>query len=146
MTKATFTLKSQQRGGIKRPVIHVLTADDRVTEFKDRGIVVAEDGSEVFAALINGRGEPYVFADGTPAVVSIPVVQLGLMPDPEKWLSWKELARKLPRTDPDKPASISTAKRWVKEGKLPRQENLGKRKIGFRQGDVDAALEKMRKG
>jgi predicted DNA-binding transcriptional regulator AlpA len=68
----------------------------------------------------------------------VPVVGLGMLPDPERWLSWDDVAKKAN-------VSQSTAKRMVAEGALPRPTKRGKRKVGFKQGEVDLALEKREK-
>lgn len=57
-------------------------------------------------------------------------------PDPNRMLSWKAMAEHAG-------VSLSTAKRWVIEGKLPKPQKIGKRKIGFRASDIDAALARM---
>lgn len=144
---------------MKRPVIHVLTASGRTDEFKDRGVVIPEcsiseansavtvpqqhvdpaDGV-VWALLINGKGEPFYTPDGQLAVVPVPVVGLdGLVPDPDRWLSWKELAKRAG-------VSVKTAQRMVAEGKLPKPAKIGKRRVGFKQGEVDKAVAQLGKG
>lgn len=133
----TVTLKAEKRQGRKRPVVHVLMPDGRVSEFKGRAIVVPEGGDDVLAVLINSQGEMYVTPDGKPAVVAVPVVGLGVAPDPAKWLSWKAMAKRAG-------VSLSTAKRMAGSGELPKPEKLGKRKVGFRQGDVDQAVSKLK--
>lgn len=155
---ATFTLDAKQLRGVKRPVIHVLTASGRKDEFKDRGIVIpdcglalddrgvivprtAEDPADdsVWALLINGKGEPYYTPDGHLAVVDIPVVGFaGVVPNPNRWLDWKETAKRAG-------VSKSTAKRMVAEGKLPKPVKLGERRVGFKQGEVDAAVARLAK-
>lgn len=44
---AEVTLGSKQKNGIKRPVLHVLMADGRVTEFKSIRVVVPEGVSRI---------------------------------------------------------------------------------------------------
>lgn len=58
-------------------------------------------------------------------------------PDPNRLLSWKSMAEHVG-------VSLSTAKRMVGEGKLPKPQKIGLRKIGFRVGDIDAAVRAMK--
>ena len=137
--EAKVQLKSVRRKGVYRPVINVLVADGRVAEFKDRGLVVPEASDNpaddrVYALLINGDGEVFETPDGNPAVVAVPVLALGVAPDPDKMLSWKQVAEKVG-------VSLATAKRMVDDGRLPKPKKIGMRKVGFRQGDVLDALE-----
>lgn len=138
--KAKLTLKVETRSAEKRPVIHILMPDGRVTEFKERAIVLLHpehDDDGVQALLINGKGEPYYTPDGKLAVVPVPAFGLETVPDPALLLSWKEMAKRAG-------VSLSSAKRMSTAGELPRPRKLGKRKVGFRQGDVDAAVAKFR--
>jgi len=57
--------------------------------------------------------------------------------DPNRMVDWKGLAEHVG-------VSLSTVKRMVEDGKLPKPTKLGSRKIGFRVADIDAALEKLR--
>ena len=137
--RAIITLGKKQKNGIIRPVLHVLMPDGRVTEFKSRAIVIPEDGDGddgIVAVLMNKKGELFHTPDGEPVVLAVPVIGLDVLPDPEQWLSWADVAKRLK-------VSSSSAKRLVGEGKLPKPAKLGKRKVGFRQGDVDAALAKL---
>lgn len=134
--RVAITLGKKQKDGIVRPVLHFLMPDGRVTEFKSRAIVIPEDGhgdDGIVAVLVNRRGEVFHTPDGEPVVVDVPVVVLGVEPDPEQWLSWADVAKRLK-------VSSSSAKRMAADGKLPKPSKLGKRKVGFRQGDIDAAL------
>ncbi len=60
--QATATLKFRQRLGIKRPIIHILTADGRITEFKDRVILLPDadnaTGGGIYAQLVTRDGTP----------------------------------------------------------------------------------------
>lgn len=86
------------------------------------------------ALLINGNNEPYYTPDGQLAVVDIPVVGFdGIVSDPDKWLSWKAMAARAGVT-------LSTAKRRVKDGTLPTPTKLSERRVGFKQGEIDAAI------
>lgn len=158
--RATFTLNVKQRAGIKRPVVHVLTPDGRVTEFRDRAIVVPAAGARepMFALLIvNRTGEPYVTPDGNlamievptrdtpegkrPVVVEIPVIGLEQLPDPDRLLDWKQMAQRAG-------VPLGTAKHMVRRSELPKPQKRrdGGRKVGVRQGDVDAAVAKLKGG
>lgn len=138
----TVMLDAKQKRGAKRPVIHVLTASGRMDEFKDRGVVIPEGSPDpadgvVRALLINGNNEPFYTADGQLAIVDIPVVGFnGAVPDPDRWLNWKEMAKRAGMT-------LSTAKRRVKEGLFPEPVKLGARRVGFKQGEVDAAIARL---
>ena len=59
-------------------------------------------------------------------------------PDPNRMVGWKGLAEHVD-------VSLKTAQRMVSAGTLPRPIKLGKRKVGFKIADVDAALAKMRR-
>ncbi|MCB1505281.1 MAG: hypothetical protein KDJ47_09915 [Hyphomicrobiaceae bacterium] len=88
-----------RRKGVYRPVINVILADGRVAEFKDRGFVVPEASDnpadeQVYALLINANGDVFQTPDGKPAVVAVPVVALGVAPDADMMLSWKQVAEK----------------------------------------------------
>jgi predicted DNA-binding transcriptional regulator AlpA len=142
VTRVKATFRRERRRGRYRPVIHVLMPDGRVTEFKDRGIVIPEDTGDatadrVFALLINGNGEPYATSDGEPAIVAVPVVGVDLLPNPEKALSWRQVAQRAG-------VSLATAKRMSADGLLPKPTKVGLRKVVFWQGEVDAALRKKR--
>lgn len=137
--EAKVQLKSVRRKGVYRPVINVLLADGRVAEFKDRGFVVPEAGDnpaddQVYALLINREGDVFQTPDGKPAVVAVPVVALGVAPDPDKMLSWAQVAEKLG-------VSLATAKRMAQDGRLPKPAKIGKRRVGFRQADVLDSLK-----
>lgn len=141
---ATFTLEAKQLRGVMRPVLHVLTTGGRMDEFRDRGGVVTEDSADpadsvVRAQLVNGRNEPYYTPDGQLAIVDIPVVHFGgILPDPDRWLSLKEMAKRVG-------VSESTAERMVKRGALPQSVKLSERRNGYRQGEVDEAVARLGK-
>ncbi len=155
--QATATITTRKRHGIYRPVIHVLTEDGRVTEFKDRVIVLPDadntpGGGGIYAQLVTRDGTPYVNPDGEPvllpvkrfedadsAYVAVPILAMSVAPNPDKMLSWKDVKDLAG-------VSLSQAKRMVAEGKLPKPVKLGVRKVGFKQGDVLAALEKLTRG
>lgn len=136
MSNVQITLKKRMRKGEPSPVLHVLMPDGRVTEFKDRGIVIPEEAGPVFALLIDKDGNPFVTPDGEPAVVAVPVIQPAVLPDPDKLLNWNQMAERAG-------VPLSTAKRMVKRGELPKPDKRreGGRAVGVRQGDVDAALK-----
>ena len=140
--KAKATLKSEQRKGVKRPVIHVLMPDGRVTEFKGRGIVIPDADNEggadqqVYALLINGHGEPYLTPDGDFAVTHVPVVGLEVLADPNKLVTFADVVRL-------SGFSLSTVKRDVESGALPAPTKMrqGGRAVRFRLEDVAAYLK-----
>lgn len=158
--KVTITLSKKQRRGIKGPVIHILTPDGRVTEFKDRVIVVPDGEADgMYALLINRHGEPYVTPDGEPAmvgvptfntvdgrqpvVVEIPVIAIDqVIPDPDRLLTWDDVARLVGK-------SVKTVERMVTDKLLPRPFKVraaaGGRGSAFREGDVREALRKLPK-
>lgn len=138
MPKATVTLKSKQRAGIKRPVLHVLMPDGRVTEFKDHAIVIPAtgDGDDgIFALMINGKGEVFHTPDGEPVILDVPPVGLDLMPDPDRLISWKEVARLVGK-------SVRHTRRMVDDGQLPRPVKTRPegRAVMFNQGEIRAAV------
>ena len=135
-TKAKVTLKAEKWRGKRRPVIHVLMADGRVTEFKHRGIAIAELSDQaaddrIYAVLINGDGDAFETPEGEIAVVAVPMIGLDLIPNPERPVTYKDVAKQLG-------LSLPTVKRMVSDGKLPTPTKVGKRATRFRQGDIDA--------
>ena len=133
-TTPTATLTSMGKRHRKRPVIHVLMPDGRVTEVKGRGIVIpdADDGDDgVLAVLINRKGEIYTTPDGKVAIVAVPVVGLSMLADPTAPSTYKAMAEKLG-------VSLPTVKRMVADGRLAQPEKVGKRAVRFRQADLDA--------
>ena len=96
---ATFKFENDVRSdGTVFPQISILTDDGRVAEFKSKAIVIPEadeDGrdNEVHALLIDGNGRVYCnIEDGSPAVVTVPVIQLVQRRDPERLMTMKEAA------------------------------------------------------
>ena len=112
-----LALQWHRRGHKKRPMIHVLMPDSRVTEFKDMGIVLPEAGQDdggVYAVLINANGDVFETPDGEPAVVPVPVFLLDRNPDPNEVVrGWGKIAEYLG-------VSIKTAKRMEEDGRLPK--------------------------
>jgi hypothetical protein len=135
------TLKKQMRGQKNRPVIHVLMPDGRVTEFKDKGIVLPECGhgdNGVFAVLIDGNGDVFETPDGTPAVVAIPVVGLDVLADPEKAIvGWHKIAEYLG-------VAKSTAERMERDGRLPTAKRPTPRKPIYLRKQLDEYLSQKR--
>ena len=135
-------LKREKRGGRCRPVIHVLMPDGRVTEFKDKGIVLPEPGDDdkgIFAALINSDGDVFVTPDGDPAIVSVPVVALSTLADPNQAIvGWPKIAKHLG-------VSPKTAERMEKDGRLPEAYRPSPRKPTYRREQLDAYLEQKRR-
>ncbi len=137
---ANMILKSRKSRGIKRPVLHVTMPDGRVTEFKDRGIVLPDANNAgpggVLALLVDGDGAPYETPDGELVCLAVPVMALGVVPDPNKLISWKDMAEQAG-------VSLSQAKRMVTDGVLPKPTRVGLRRVAVRQGEVLAALAKL---
>lgn len=137
--------------------MHILTPDGRVTEFKDRVIVVPDDGADgIYAVLVNRHGEPYVTPDGEPAMVSCPkivaedgkqavVVEIpviafdSVIPEADRLIDFKGLRRLLPGH------SDSTLERWTRDGTLPKPIKVRAegRAVVFREGDVREAIRKI---
>ena len=74
--EALLKLSLVGKGKNKSPVVHVLMADGRTTEFARRAIVLPESGpdeasQQIYALLINGKGEVMVQPDGQPAVTDL---------------------------------------------------------------------------
>ena len=153
--QATATIKFRQRLGIKRPVIHILMADGRVTEMKDCHFVWPDSDNEgaggVYAQLVTEDGTPYVTPDNHPAMLPVTIeeagdgqrirvhaLRLALVPDPNKMVTWRNVAKLAG-------VSLSQAKRMVVHGTLPKPTPMGKRKVGFKQGEVLAALEMLKR-
>ena len=143
---AKMKLGSYQKQGRKLPVLNVLLSDGRVTEFRDRGLIIFDkenhrDGDTVVALLMvlgsDGSLLPAIKPNGQPAIVSVPVLGVGMGPNPDHHLSYKEVTKRMG-------VSLSMAKRMVHDGRLPPPVKIGKRKVAFRQGDVDAALASLR--
>ena len=111
------------------------------TEFKDRGIVLPESSDHeadgrVFALLINAEGDPFVTKDGVLAVVAVPVFGMEIRPDPEKPLSYKDVAKLIG-------VSLPTVKRMVGDGRLPKPSKVGQRRVVFRRSDVQLAIARL---
>ena len=144
ITNPTITLKRHQRRGIQRPVIHILMSDGRITEFKDRAIVIPDsdsrnpDDQHVYAVLVNRAGEPFETPDGAPAVVAVPVLTLGIKTDPNKLLTYADLVKRMG-------LSQSSVQRLVRDGDLPTPTKISKRAVRFREGDVAAAIARLKK-
>ena len=135
------TLKKHRRGHKNRPVIHVLMPDGRVTEFKDKGIVVPEVGhgdDGVFAVLINADGDIFETPDGQPAIVAVPVIGLDVLADPNSVISgWPEIAKYLG-------VSVAKAKRMEQDERLPKANRPSPRDIVYRRAQLDAYLDQKR--
>jgi excisionase family DNA binding protein len=122
--------------GKKQPVLHVLMADGRVTEFTSAVIVVPESprdeaDTQVFGLLVNGRGEPYVDPAGRP--IMLPALPLMVRQEhpPDAMLTYKEVAKRAG-------VSTSTVKRAVRDGELAEPAKVGERAVRFELSDVQA--------
>jgi excisionase family DNA binding protein len=118
--------------------------DGRVTEFKSRAIVISDadnaspDDAHVYAVLVNRAGEVFSTPDGAPAVVAVPAIQLDLKPDPDKLVTYADVAKRMG-------VSLSSVKRMVASGELPKPTKISDRSVRFRQGEVAAAISKWKR-
>lgn len=136
--EAMMKLSAAGKGKNKSPVVHVLTADGRTTEFANRAIVLPESGpdeasQQIYAVLINGNGEVMVQPDGSPAVIDVPAMTVRVEEDGSKILSLDQIAD---RTS----VSLSTLYRNIKNGALPRPIQISKRRVGLPVSAVKAWL------
>ncbi|MEQ1714973.1 MAG: AlpA family phage regulatory protein [Hyphomicrobium sp.] len=138
--EALLRLSVVSKGKHKSPVVHVLTADGRTTEFAQRAIVFPESGpdmasQQVYALLINGNGEVMVQPDGQPAVIAVPAVTVRVEEDGNKVLSLGEIAQ---RTS----LSLATVRRCIADGSLPQPIQVSKRRVGLPLSAVKEWFEK----
>ena len=136
--EALLKLSVAGKGKHKSPVVHILTADGRMTEFARRAIVLPESGTDeasqqVYALLINGKGEVMVQPDGQPAVIDMPAVTVRVEEDGSKILSLDQISD---RTS----LSLSTLYRSIKDGALPQPVQISKRRVGLPVSAVKAWL------
>lgn len=136
--EALLSLSVGGRGKHKAPVIRVLTSDGRTTEFAHRAIALPESGpdeasQQVYALLINGKGEVFVQPDGTPAILDVPAVTVRIEENGDKMLSLAEVAE---RTS----MSLATLRRRIADGSLPQPTNVSKRRVGLPVSAVKAWL------
>jgi excisionase family DNA binding protein len=143
--QVTVTLSAEEvSGGVHRPIIHVLTSDGRVTEFKERGFVVTEspqpgeqpNDGRVYAIFVDSNGTPYVNDEGQAPMVAVPVVHLGSVHNPEEQLTWRDVAERAG-------VSLSAVKRAVHAGEIPRPQLVPgmERAVRFRADDVHTWLK-----
>ena len=141
--EALLKLSVAGKGKHKSPVVHVLTADGRMTEFARRAIVLPESGpdeasQQIYALLINGNGEVMVQPDGRPAVIDVPAVTMRIEEDGSKILSLDQIAD---RTS----LSLATIRRRIEDGTLPQPVQISKRRVGLPVSAVKAWLDKREK-
>mgnify|MGYP001816630110 FL=1 len=106
--------------GRYRPTVHVVMSDGRVTEFKNRCLLIPEEqgfdpsdhaANSIHAVLVNGKGELLYDAEtGEPAIVPVP--PLALRFDPEHLETYSKAAERAA-------VSKSTIKRAIAAGELP---------------------------
>jgi excisionase family DNA binding protein len=136
---AVITVKREQRGGVKRPVLHVTMPDGRVTEFRERAIVVPENSDdEIFALLVNGKGEVFVTPENEPVLLSVPAYGVTLLPDKDRLISYKAVAALIGK-------STRHVRRMVEEGVLPQPVRTGVRAVRFNEAEVREAVSQMRR-
>lgn len=138
--EALMKLSIAGRGKAKSPVVHVLMADGRTTEFARRAIALPESApdeasSQVYALLINGNGEVFVNPDGTPAILDTLPLTVTIQEDGDKMISLDEVARR-------SSASLSTIYRQIEEGALPQPTQISKRRVALPVSAVKAWLAK----
>ena len=127
--EALLKLSVVRKGTLNSPVIHVLMSDGRVTEFADRAIVLPESGpdeasQQIYALLINGKGEVCVRPDGTPVVLPALPMTARIEEDGNKMLSLEEVARR-------SSMSRATVHRRIKDGSLPQPVQVSTRRVGL---------------
>ena len=131
--------------GGRRPLLHVLLSDGRVSEFKGATVVIPEGPADeaeaaVYWVAINGKGEMFANEKGEPVIVEAPGLILGsLPPDPDSYMSLKDLAGW-------SGLSESTVERAVDRGELAEPTKLSPRRNGYRFADVQAWLAKRKAG
>lgn len=141
---AQVLLKSEPVKGSefkRRPLLHVLMSDGRVTEFK--GVAVAipeapadEAENQVLWLAINGKGELFVDERGDPVIRESIAMGLGrLTPAPDSLMSIKEISEWTG-------LSTSTIEREVERDKLVEPVRLSPRRNVFRYADVERWIEK----
>ncbi len=138
--EALMKLSFARSGKQKSPVIHILTADGRTTEFARRAIVLPESPPDeasqaVYALLINGKGEVFAQPNGEPAVIDVPAMTVRIEEDGNKMLSLDQIAE---RTS----MSLATIRRRIADGSLPQPLQLSKRRVGLPVSVVKAWLDK----
>jgi predicted DNA-binding transcriptional regulator AlpA len=136
--EAMMKLSASGKRRNKSPVVHILTADGRTTEFARRAIVLPESGpdeasQQIYALLINGNGEVMMQPDGKPALIDVPAMTVRLEEDGSKILSLDQIAG---RTS----VSLSTLYRNIKDGSLPQPIQISKRRVGLPVSAVKAWL------
>ena len=123
--------------GRYRPIVHIVMSDGRVTEFKNRCLLIPEeqgfdpndhDANSVHAVLVNGKGELLYDAEsGEPAIVPVP--PLALRFDPEHLETYGQAAERAA-------VSKSTIKRAIAAGELP-VVKVGKQHPRIKKADLD---------
>lgn len=127
--------------GGKRPVLHVLMSDGRVTEFKGKAVVVPEapaDEAEaaVYWLAINGKGEMFVNENGEPVIMEAPTLALcSMTPHADSFVSLTDIADW-------SGLSESTIERAVERGELAAPTKLSRRRNGYRFADVQTWIAK----
>lgn len=127
----------QTEDGRYRPTVHIVMSDGRVTEFKDRCLLIPEDqgfdpddhaANSIHAVLFNGKGDLLYNAEtGEPAIVPVP--PLALRFDPEHLETYNQAAERAA-------VSKSTIKRAISAGELP-VVKVGKQHPRIKKVDLD---------
>ena len=134
---------TEGKPGNYTPRLHVLMSDGRVTEFRELIIVIPERprdeaDAQVDGLLVNGRGEPWVDANGEYILAPTVPLLLGEEERPDMPLTYKEVARRAG-------ISHSGVKRAVKAGELAAPHGIGKRPVRFELGAVKGWIEEQRR-
>ena len=131
--------KPRTRGQKFSPVIHVLLPTGECETFKQAVIALPDDEDAVYAVLVNRHGEPYV--DPTthnPVVFPAPPILFAVKEDDDTLLTWEQVAQRAG-------VSVSTVKRAVKDGVLPKPTKVTEqgRAVRFPLGNVRPWLTKV---
>jgi predicted DNA-binding transcriptional regulator AlpA len=139
VTFTTEVSKSDPNG--RRPMLHVLLSDGRVTEFRGKAVVIPEapaDEAEaqVLWLAVNGKGEMFVNERGEPVIMEAPGMSLGrVAPNPDSFVTLSEIAEW-------SGLSESTVERAVERGELAEPTKLSRRRNGYLFADVQAWIAK----
>lgn len=135
--------KERQRGRKFSPVLHVLLPDGTSETFRSRPVVVHDtNGGEpepIYALLMTRDGVPFVDTTGRPIVLPVPPMSFTATEPDDKRLSWQEVAERAG-------VSLSSVRRAVDAGALPKPKKIGPRRVLFALGDVREWITKVGRG
>jgi hypothetical protein len=83
----------------RRPVLHVLMADGRISELATRTVVIPkvsddEADNQILYTAINGRGEAFVDTEGNPIVLPESAPSLIIGDDPNALCTYQKAAQR----------------------------------------------------